>query len=271
MSFAEVNAVLAAKLLDRYAREWIVLAGLPPERLSEVADTVEVVVAPDWNAPADSGLQVLRLRSWYTGSTYWLYDWDGSAGEAEAWIDSVADLQAGNVSLDREYGPTPWDDPSGFTPAEGRPVDSELRGIIENDDPGEEPNGIRLEQTFPVEPTPEVVAEVVDRLQQSSDVPPEVASQALARAAGGSPHQFFEWLASSLTQPDAIEPIGCDCGAALLDPSQWHGRATVRCGACGARWGVDSPTVAGGASGRSTFRDLDHICDRAPAQQADVM
>ncbi len=53
---------------------------------------------------------VLRLRSWYTGSTYWLPEWDGSLATAAAWIDDTADLQAENVKFERSrYGPTNWD------------------------------------------------------------------------------------------------------------------------------------------------------------------
>ncbi|MBV9543427.1 MAG: hypothetical protein JOY61_03510 [Chloroflexi bacterium] len=103
---------LAATLLDRYARRWLDLARLPAERLHEVADTVELVVADEWSDddedPLPSG-RILRLRSWYTGCTYWLREWEGDFDEASSWIDSVAEMQAGNVEYDRRYGPTPWD------------------------------------------------------------------------------------------------------------------------------------------------------------------
>lgn len=101
---------LADALVDRYGRRWLHRARLPEDRLAEVPDTVELVVAPDWTGPPDSGRRTLRLRSWYTGSTYWLGGWDGSSEAAEAWIDQVAELQAGNVEDDRRHGPTVWDD-----------------------------------------------------------------------------------------------------------------------------------------------------------------
>ena len=72
-------------------------------KLAEVGDTLQLLVRPD-----DEG-QVLRLTSWYTGSTYWLYEWDGEEASALAWITDVADLQAGNVQDDRRHGPTFWD------------------------------------------------------------------------------------------------------------------------------------------------------------------
>lgn len=86
------------------------LAGFPDNRLAEVPDTVELVVAPDWTEARNSGRLTLRLRPWYTGSTYWLSGWDGSGEVAEAWIDQVVELQAANVEGDRRHGPTLWDD-----------------------------------------------------------------------------------------------------------------------------------------------------------------
>jgi len=106
----EHDADLATVLLDAYGRRWLELAGLTPERLPEVPDTVELVVADDWTEPPASGLRVLRLRSWYTGSTYWLWDWDGARDLAARWIEDVAELQASNVTVARQrYGETPWD------------------------------------------------------------------------------------------------------------------------------------------------------------------
>ena len=97
-------------LLETYGRRWLRQAGLPEERLPEVPDTVELLVAEDWTEPAGTGLLTLRLTSWYTGSTYWLPGWDGSSEAAVAWIEDIADLQAGNVRFDRDrHGHTPWD------------------------------------------------------------------------------------------------------------------------------------------------------------------
>jgi hypothetical protein len=100
---ADVDAALAARLIDAYGRRWLDQAGLPMRRLAEVPDTVELLVRTDEDA------QVLRLTSWYTGSTYWLYEWDGEETRAVEWILDVADLQAGNVQTERLYGPTAWD------------------------------------------------------------------------------------------------------------------------------------------------------------------
>lgn len=59
-----------------------------------------------------AGAQRLRLRSWFTGSTYYLPDWGGDWFDARAWIEMVADLQARSVDDYRgRHGPTPWDDP----------------------------------------------------------------------------------------------------------------------------------------------------------------
>lgn len=106
-----VDPDLAADLVERYGRRWLAVAGLPEHRQPEVPDTVELLVAPDFDRPPKSGLPTLRLTSWYTGSTYWLWHWDGCRESAERWIDEVADHQAANVESERSHlGPTPWDD-----------------------------------------------------------------------------------------------------------------------------------------------------------------
>jgi hypothetical protein len=106
---AEANADLALRLLREYGEVWLTEAELPVERLAEVEDTVEIVVAKEWGDP-DAESMRLRLTSWYTGSTYWLPGWDGDHGAAVAWIRDIAQLQAGNVRTQRfRYGSTPWD------------------------------------------------------------------------------------------------------------------------------------------------------------------
>jgi hypothetical protein len=106
---ADHNADLALRLLREYGEVWLTDAELPLERLAEVEDTVEIVVANDWEDP-DPGSMRLRLTSWYTGSTYWLPGWDGDPGAAVAWIRDVAQLQAANVRTERfRYGSTQWD------------------------------------------------------------------------------------------------------------------------------------------------------------------
>lgn len=69
-------------------------------------ETIELKVAPD-DTP---GRRRLRLTSFYTGSTYWLYEWDGSEEAALGFMGSSAELQGGNVKEDRRHGPTPWDE-----------------------------------------------------------------------------------------------------------------------------------------------------------------
>jgi hypothetical protein len=80
------------------------------KRLVEVPDTVNLVVADSWD-PAD-GTHVLRLTSWYTGETRWLYGWDGHAETALSWIDDCAEVCGYWVQVERSrYGTrTPWDE-----------------------------------------------------------------------------------------------------------------------------------------------------------------
>jgi hypothetical protein len=97
---------LAARLRRRYAERWIVVAHLRPPSLEDAMDTLELRVAPDH----DPGLWRLRARSFYTGSTYWHYGWDGSEEAALEFMDDTAELQGQNVGDDRRHGPVLWDD-----------------------------------------------------------------------------------------------------------------------------------------------------------------
>ncbi len=112
---AVVLPELAALLLRRYATAWLAAASLPADRIDEVDDTVELLVAADWIA-AD-GSRVLRQRSWYTGSTFWLWQWGGDEEAALDWMIEIAALQGVNVDDDRRHGPTPWDETSRASPA----------------------------------------------------------------------------------------------------------------------------------------------------------
>jgi hypothetical protein len=69
-------------------------------------DTIELKVAPD----EEPGQWRLRLRSFYTGTTYWKHGWDGSEEAALEFMDEAADLQGQNVGGDRRHGPVLWDD-----------------------------------------------------------------------------------------------------------------------------------------------------------------
>src|SRR5207244_1630181 len=75
-------------------------------RIEDAMDTVELKVAPD----AQPSRQRLRLRSFYTGTTYWMNGWDGSEEGALVFIDEAADLQGSNVGGDRRHGPVLWDE-----------------------------------------------------------------------------------------------------------------------------------------------------------------
>jgi hypothetical protein len=107
---AEQDPEAVMRLIEHFAPLWLEAARLPMHRLGEVPDTVELLVAESWN-PAD-GTLVLRLRSWYTGETRWLYGWDGEVDSALPWIEEVADLCGGWVEDERShYGNrTPWDE-----------------------------------------------------------------------------------------------------------------------------------------------------------------
>jgi len=100
------QAGLAERLRRRYAERWVVEAHVRPPRLEDAMDTIELKVAPD----EEAGLRRLRLRSFYTGSTYWRYGWDGSEEAALDFMDEAAELQGANVGDDRRHGPVLWDD-----------------------------------------------------------------------------------------------------------------------------------------------------------------
>jgi hypothetical protein len=111
------DPALADRLKRRYVELWLREGRLPLHRFDEGLETVELKIAPD-EAP---GRWRLRLRSFYTGTTYWLHEWDRSAAAAEAWVDDIAELQGQNVNDDRQYGPTPWDEHRWGTPHAGHP------------------------------------------------------------------------------------------------------------------------------------------------------
>lgn len=98
---------LAARLRRRYAERWLLEAELPADRLEDAMETLELKVAPD-DRP---GHRRLRLRSFYTGTIYWLYEWDGSEASALELVERSAELQGWNAKHDRRHGPRPWDEP----------------------------------------------------------------------------------------------------------------------------------------------------------------
>ena len=74
------DPALADRLRRRFVELWLREGRLPLHRFDDALETVELRIAPDetpdrWR---------LRLRSFYTGTTYWLHDWDRSVPAAEA-------------------------------------------------------------------------------------------------------------------------------------------------------------------------------------------
>jgi len=109
-TLGEVDASMATRLVDRFAPRWLRRAGLPIRRLPDVPDTIELKAAASWDPP--DGSRVLRLRSWYTGETTWLYDWAGDFETAAEWIDGAADIFGDWIEDERAIGggPTPWEE-----------------------------------------------------------------------------------------------------------------------------------------------------------------
>ena len=106
---ADRDPACAQRLIEHFAPSWLAAARLPAERVAEVADTLNLVVAESWD-PAD-GTQTLRITPWYTGETRWLPEWDGAAETALSWIEQTAEDFGDWVIDERErYGNrTPWD------------------------------------------------------------------------------------------------------------------------------------------------------------------
>jgi hypothetical protein len=99
---------LATALKGRYAERWLAEANLPEHRIGGSINTVELKVAPDFDEP---GRRRLRMTSFYTGSTYWLYGWDGSRKSAMRFMDEMAQTQGDWVKDERQrFGPTEWDE-----------------------------------------------------------------------------------------------------------------------------------------------------------------
>jgi hypothetical protein len=101
---SDLDPGLTDRLRRRYAERWVVAAHLAPA-LQDAMDTVELKIAPD----EEPGRQILRLRSFYTGSTYWQHAWDGSEEDAMRFMEETAEMQAANVGGDRRHGPVLWD------------------------------------------------------------------------------------------------------------------------------------------------------------------
>lgn len=102
----ETEPGLASELRDRFAEKWLRESGFPDSRLPDAIATVDLRVAPDDH----EGQRRLRITSSFTGSTRWLYEWDGDPGRAAEFVDEVASDEAQWVHDERHLnGPTEWD------------------------------------------------------------------------------------------------------------------------------------------------------------------
>ena len=102
----EVDPALADTLRRTFVPKWLAESGFPAWRYDEAMATVDIRVAPD----EEPGERRLRVTSGFTGSTRWLYEWDGDEQEAIAFVEDVAGDEAGWVHDERRlYGPTEWD------------------------------------------------------------------------------------------------------------------------------------------------------------------
>ena len=102
----EVDPALADTLRRTFVPKWLTESGFPLSRYDEAMATVDIRVAPD----EEPGEQRLRVTSTFTGSTRWLPEWEGDDQRAIAFVEDVAELEAGWVHDERRlYGPTEWD------------------------------------------------------------------------------------------------------------------------------------------------------------------
>lgn len=112
-------------------------------------------------------------------------------------------------------------------------------GEIEDDDPGE--SGLHAYSTFTFADGDDVpaldVEDMVDRLRFMG-LEHGLITEADQRLRD-DPRRGMEWLERRLEELEpARQPPSCDCGEVLVGVD-FRGRATVRCSACGSRWGVD--------------------------------
>jgi hypothetical protein len=104
---ADEQPELAQRLIRRFSERWVAKSQLHPPTIEDAVATVELKVA---HGPQFDG-SCLRHTSFYSGSTYWHYGWDGTEDAALEFMDEMADTQSHNVAADRRHGPTPWDYP----------------------------------------------------------------------------------------------------------------------------------------------------------------
>ena len=114
-----------------------------------------------------------------------------------------------------------------------------MPGVIESGDPGESPVSF-----FPVvrfsssnEPPTLDAEDFVDRLRfMGLDRDFVDEAQRRLRLEGWAGMEWVQQRLEELRPPR--QPPSCDCGEPLVG-LDWRGRATVRCGVCGSRWGLD--------------------------------
>jgi len=118
--------------------------------------------------------------------------------------------------------------------------DGAVSGIIEDEDPGN--SGFQMHASVIVAESGGEVPQLdvdsfVDRLRFMG-LDRDLVDEA-GRRLRADPHLGMRWFEQRMKdrQPPRKAPT-CGCGEALVDVS-WRGRATVRCSACGSRWGVE--------------------------------
>jgi hypothetical protein len=98
----EEDARLADAMRRRFTTRWPEVSGLPNSRVAEAMETVDIRMGPG-DRP---GARCLRITSTFTGSTRWLYEWQGEQGQALGFADDVA-VEEGHWVHDerRHHGP----------------------------------------------------------------------------------------------------------------------------------------------------------------------
>jgi len=94
------DPVAARELKERFARRWLALVDFheqPP--VEEAAACLALWV----ERPAEKAPLALRVTDHYTGTTYWLYDWDGDYARAQIFMDELAENAAGNVRMEPHH------------------------------------------------------------------------------------------------------------------------------------------------------------------------
>lgn len=116
-----VDADLAGRLRLRFAEVWLQQSGFLTAPLDDAARSLGLWVS---GSGARGRGHMLRATSHYTGSSWWLEDWDGDEATAEAFVDRAAAAAAVEVKAEnrRSGRPLEWD--RGFQPPPPSGLDS---------------------------------------------------------------------------------------------------------------------------------------------------